>query len=58
MKEGGLGDVKFTLVSYLPRYPTDLMHTLHTNNQVKTPVMTDEGFEKVRGFLVPDSTYS
>ena len=24
MKEGGLGDVKFTLVSYLPRYPTDL----------------------------------
>jgi hypothetical protein len=22
--EGGLGDVKFTLVSYLPRYPTDL----------------------------------
>ena len=25
MKEGGLGDVKFTLVSYLPRYPTDLL---------------------------------
>ena len=29
MKEGGLGDVKFTLVSYLPRYPTDLMFGLN-----------------------------
>ena len=39
MKEGGLGDVKFTLVSYLPRYPTDLVLQARGISAVCGPIL-------------------